>query len=278
MSTARISLLGLLRYDNTIFDDVVLPSAPFNRYFTENNIPIEPPDKDVLLAHIIRRTANLEIFYPNIQTLRPALRVWSLTNAYYWKKLWETLYYEYNPIWNKDANYEEEEHFTRDLEDAYSETTGSETDGRYEDEETGTKGATVTESGTKNTTTSGNKNSTTTDSISSYNVNGFQERNKSSYTETSSGTENVTTSDNSQLSENTTDVQDGTYHEDFSGTKGSTNDATGTTDTLRKRREYGNIGVTTSQQMIQAERDLAAFNWYDMVCDSFIAEFCINVF
>lgn len=278
MSMARISVLGMMRYDNTIFDSIVLPSPPWSKYFRESNIDIPAPDRDVLVAHILRRTANLEIFYPNFQTLKDAIRIWSITNRYKWLHLWETMHYDYNPIWNKDAHYEEEEHFSRDLKDEYGETTGSDTDGTYEDEERGNKGSTTTESGTKNTTTSGTKNSTNTNAISSYNINGLQDRERDTYTETTSGTENTTTSDTTGYTENTSDVQDGTYHEDFAGTKNSTNDATGTTDTLRKRREYGNIGVTTTQQMLEAERELATFNWYDMVCDSFIAEFCINVF
>lgn len=278
MSTARLSVLGMMRYDASIFDELVLPAAPWSKYFVENSIDLPVPDREVLVAHILRRTANLEIFYPNFQTLRSAIRVWSITNQYKWKKLWESIHYDYNPIWNKDAYYTEEEHYTRDLNDAYDETTGSGTDGSYDDEERGTKGSTTTDSGSKNTQTSGTKNSTSVDSISSYNVNGFQEREKNTYNESSSGTENTTTSNTTGYSENTTDNQEGSYHEDFEGNKNSTNSATGTTDTLRTRREYGNIGVTTTQQMLEAERELATFNWYDVVCDSFIAEFCIDVF
>lgn len=314
MSMARLSVLGMMRYDDTIFDEIVLPHAPWSKYFTENNITITEPDKDILVAHILRKTANLEIFYPTMQTLKSALRVWSITNYYKWLKLWESLHYDYNPIWNKDANYTEEEHFTRDLKDEYGEEVDSDTDGTYSDTENGTKNTasessgtkgvtssgtkddTTSSNGTKNTTTSGTKNSTSTDSISSFNVNGLQDREKNVYTETTSGTETVTTqesgsihettsgSENTQtaeegsVDETTTNTQTGTYHEDFTAGKQSTNDATGTTDTLRTRREYGNIGVTTTQQMLEAERELAAFNWYDMVCDSFIAEFCIQVY
>ena len=246
MSVARVSLLGLMRYDSDLFEEVRLPAAPWSKYFTENNIDIPEPDKDILIAHILRRAANLEIFLPNVQTVRPALKVWSITNGYKWKKLWESLHYEYNPIWNKDAYYTEEEHFTRDLKDEYDEDATN--------NNTKTFG--------KKVTGSGSQNSTSTDRVSAYNVNGFQDREQNTYNETTSSTEQ----------------ESGTEGDAASGTRNGTNDATGTTDTLRTRREYGNIGVTTTMQMLKEQRELAAFNWYDMVCDSFIAEFCIDVF
>lgn len=46
----------------------------------------------------------------------------------------------------------------------------------------------------------------------------------------------------------------------------------------RKGRAHGNIGVTTSQQMIQSERDLVVFNLYDVIAESFIENFCLLVY
>ena len=43
-------------------------------------------------------------------------------------------------------------------------------------------------------------------------------------------------------------------------------------------RLHGNIGVTTSQQMLQSELDIARFNIYDEAADLFISEFCIYVY
>lgn len=43
-------------------------------------------------------------------------------------------------------------------------------------------------------------------------------------------------------------------------------------------RAHGNIGVTTSQQMIQSERDLVVFNLYDIIAESFIENFCLMVY
>lgn len=41
---------------------------------------------------------------------------------------------------------------------------------------------------------------------------------------------------------------------------------------------YGNIGVTTSQQMLESEYEVAKFNIYEQIADLFIKEFCICVY
>lgn len=46
----------------------------------------------------------------------------------------------------------------------------------------------------------------------------------------------------------------------------------------RTGRAHGNIGVTTSQQMIQSERDLVVFNLYDVIAESFIENFCLMIY
>lgn len=53
------------------------------------------------------------------------------------------------------------------------------------------------------------------------------------------------------------------------------------TDDLKDTHElraYGNIGVTTSQQMLQQELDIARWNIYQQIADMFIEEFCITVY
>ena len=40
----------------------------------------------------------------------------------------------------------------------------------------------------------------------------------------------------------------------------------------------GNIGVTTTQQMIQAQRDIVRFNVYDAILQDFKSSFCVQVY
>lgn len=48
--------------------------------------------------------------------------------------------------------------------------------------------------------------------------------------------------------------------------------------TTHKGHLFGNIGVTTSQQMAQEEYKIALFNIYEQIADLFIKEFCIPVY
>lgn len=43
-------------------------------------------------------------------------------------------------------------------------------------------------------------------------------------------------------------------------------------------RRTGNIGVTMTQDMIQKERDIALFNWYEYIITDFKRHFCIMVY
>lgn len=49
-------------------------------------------------------------------------------------------------------------------------------------------------------------------------------------------------------------------------------------DTNSTGRTHGNIGVTTSQQMIEAERRVSEFNIIDYIIQSFKRRFCILVY
>ena len=60
-------------------------------------------------------------------------------------------------------------------------------------------------------------------------------------------------------------------------TRGTTN-ATGDTSGMEIRKEQGNIGVTTTQQMIKEERDISEFNIYAYIADSFRKRFCLLVY
>ena len=54
----------------------------------------------------------------------------------------------------------------------------------------------------------------------------------------------------------------------------SGNKLTNTNELTRR----GNIGVTTSQQMLQSELDIATWNLYEHIADLFVTEFCIMVY
>lgn len=46
----------------------------------------------------------------------------------------------------------------------------------------------------------------------------------------------------------------------------------------REAHLYGNIGIVSSQQMLQSEYDIAYWNIYDHIKDIFMQEFCIMIY
>lgn len=64
------------------------------------------------------------------------------------------------------------------------------------------------------------------------------------------------------------------------GNRNENENTTNTRDLTHKKtgRAHGNIGVTTSQQMIQSERETVIFNLYDVIAESFIENFCLMVY
>lgn len=64
-----------------------------------------------------------------------------------------------------------------------------------------------------------------------------------------------------------------------SGQQTGSESTSGKNETTYEHRAFGNIGVTTSQQMIQSELDLAHnTNIYQIITDDFIKKFCIMVY
>lgn len=79
-----------------------------------------------------------------------------------------------------------------------------------------------------------------------------------------------------QPSEKVTETPSGVIIDKFGeGTSGS---ETENSKTVRDGRIHGNIGVTTSQQMLQAELDIARWNLYEHITDLFLSEFVIPIY
>lgn len=62
------------------------------------------------------------------------------------------------------------------------------------------------------------------------------------------------------------------------GSNESTGLSSGDEEGTHTGRTHGNIGVTTSQQMLQAELDISKFNLYDEISNLFLTEFCIYTY
>ena len=100
----------------------------------------------------------------------------------------------------------------------------------------------------------------------------------------SSGSVNTTTGDTSELTKSAYDQSTYSPYEKTinDGTVGTTtSDTTGTTmsnDSEHNGRIHGNIGVTTSQQMLEQELNLGYWNVYEKITELFLQEFVIPVY
>lgn len=101
---AKMTIVTLYNYDNTIFDSFNVPGA-----MPAANIPAM--NKSVAVAQILIDNAEFELMYPDLDFMKYAIANWSAVNSKKWEKLWYTENIKYDPIANVDA----EEKETRDL-------------------------------------------------------------------------------------------------------------------------------------------------------------------
>ena len=85
MSTSTISILGLYRADNNLFNDMVIPAGL---------------DKTELVKNILLEFAELEVIYPDPDIISQALESWSKIRIDAWNKMKTVLYQNYDPFIN----------------------------------------------------------------------------------------------------------------------------------------------------------------------------------
>lgn len=200
-------------------------------------------NKETLVNTICYQLAELEILYPNPDVMKNLIGLWSNTCQYEWAKLYATMQLQYNPI----DNYDRTE--TRALNSQGSGTsqgTGSSQDG-----------GTETNSGS----TQNNETGSNTNKIAGFNASpSLVDRTKDDNSVNSAGTVQNTTTFGKTNSN--------TFNNTESFTKADT-------ETIRA---HGNIGVTTTQQMMEQEREISKFNIYDIITEEFKQRFCILVY
>ena len=85
---AKLSVLGLYRWNPDIFKEMAIPSEV---------------DSDVLTWKILEDCAELEILYSDPEYMQASIYNWSSAMLPNWTKMLEALSAKYNPIWNKDG-------------------------------------------------------------------------------------------------------------------------------------------------------------------------------
>lgn len=263
----RLTLIGLYNYDDSLFDDITLPSDI---------------DSDLTVDAILHRGGQFEVIYPEYDFLKSSITSWFKRHYRTFDKWITALNIEYDPL----NNYDRYEESTDNR--AYSDNeAGSHSQENSHNEAGSTQGSENTSSTQKansasstDGTTTGTQGNTVTNTVSAFDSNTFQNKDQQS----TSGSDSSSTSGNTvtnnltdESGERSSQTNDTRKSKDSSNINNSIN-KNGIDKNQHSAHLYGNIGVTTSQQMLQSELDIARFNIYNEIAELFIDDFCILVY
>ena len=195
-------------------------------------------DRQLALDTIYQRCGLTPLYHPDPAWLKFYVGRWCSKNAKTWEELYKTTIQDYNPIYNYDRT--EETTDTRSGTRKLSEDTNS------------------------NTKQSGD--SSVTDSSSDTSEHTMSADNSDSYEPDYKDT----------VSRNDTQESESNNRVDVTGDR-AVDETTGETYS-HKLRAYGNIGVTTTQEMLEAQRKVVRYNIYNEIADSFKEEFCLYIY
>ena len=91
MATARMTLMGLYNFDNTLFQGIELP---------------EGLDGDILAPELLQRCGSFELLYPNLEYMKFMIPWWFAKNNDTFTIWIAVLKEEYDPLYNFDGHEE----------------------------------------------------------------------------------------------------------------------------------------------------------------------------
>lgn len=282
-----MSILGLWQWDHNIFDLMQFPS------FQEGETVHEftQDDKQLLIDNLMSECAELEILYSNPVVMKNMIGLWSGKELPTWVRVYKAALAEYNPI----ENYHREEHSTETLAN-YDQHTGTDSNqasgsdtsnGGYSDTNSGTDSNQASGSDTTNggATDTNSGTDTTTGKVVGYDSNILVTHDETDmvhgHVVTNIHNDGTTYGKKDTFTYGhvlTNTHNDGTtYGRKDTFTHGEKIDHGGT---IKNDIEaFGNIGVTTSQQMLESELELAPkLNVFNYIIESFKNRFCILVY
>ena len=230
----------------------------------------EGMDHETLRLAIFEYAGENEVRYSSPDLLAKLINAWFERNKSQFGRIWFTINADYNPI----ENYDRKEYFlTKDdnvVTDSHTGTESNERKGTVKSERTGTN--TVEESGTETVQTSGSE--TSLHEVSGYDsetfVNDYTDTRTPNTTETR--TPNTTRTETPDIMEiQTPDITE-------TRTPDLTDKRTEDMKRINSGRAHGNIGVTTTQAMIEEERRVSQYDIYRDIALKFENEFTIPIY
>lgn len=278
---ATMSLLGLYNYDDSLLDGLTenlpnkdgIPSGYSDSYYTDVRV-----DPQTVIENLLVECSEFEILYTDFNALKHIIKIWSAKEKLVWQKMYNTICYKYNPIWNKDGKtaWTERQTGSGTKKETEKGTKTSNANGTTTDDYISTSDTTNKTTGTSANTRTGQDE--TTGKVSAYDSADFQNREKTN----STASENNSTESAEDFTGSGKVTNKGT--KTIANTGGETNDVSretsdsNTGETTHEQTETGNIGVTMTQQMISAEREIAMFNIIDFIINDFKERFCLRIY
>ena len=241
-----------------LFDLIVLDPTLLSDF------PLDPRlDRNILIAWINAECGALATTYNNTVIFKFKLNTWFQVHQQNITKLVDTTLFEYNPI----DNYDRHEEGTRQLKRQDSVSRSSNSSGNTNDttevKHSGTDSVKQVGSGTD--AYSGNSGNTTTLTKAAYDSTAYSPLDQT--TVQGNDTNTTTHSNENDSSTNYGSNIDTTHTVANTGKNDSTDNSNGQDDETYSNHMHGNIGVTTTQQMIEAERQVVLFNVYKWIVE-----------
>lgn len=263
MSTMKVTLLGLQHYLHNLDDDL----------FKNLTLP-EGIDKDTLTDNILLRGSDFEVLYADPYFVQDAIGLWSRKWNRTFTKWIEALSIEYSPLENYDRKEDWSDTLNRGVKTNARRDSGNTRTFDNQDQRT---------LDTQNQLTLDSQNQRTLDTteinerqVSAFDSSAYQPSEKTTIENDGTDTMNNTGTETTNNTGTDTMNYTGTITDEFG--EGSSGSETENSKTVRDGRIHGNIGVTTSQQMLQAELDIAEWNIYEHITDLFLSEFVIPIY
>lgn len=287
MSTIKMTLIGvetaLSQTDQSVFDLMDLP---------------EGIDKDNVCDNILMEGSDFEVLYANPLYLRSCVGVWSKKHYRTFEKWIKALNMEYNPLENYDRieswgdtgkdtrTLDHQDKRTLDTED--KRTLDSQDKRTLDSQDKRTLDTQDKETRDVQDETTFDKTTGTEHTVSAFDSSTYQpstndeEHEGGTVTVDGTGTDTMDHTGTDTLDHTGTDTMDHTGTDTLDHTGTDTIDYSGTiTDDKTNEhngRIHGNVGITTSQQMLQSEYDIARFNIVQQITDLFLTEFCLLIY
>lgn len=255
MSSANLTMIGIYNFDSTIFDGLLFPAGI---------------NKDTAVNEILSRCGEFEILYPNISFLKQMITHWGNKHYRTFDKWIKALELEFDPLYNYDR-YEEYEDTKNANGNVFSKSNMAD---HNINNVTENENSTDRSNSASQTATNSTSSDTNTRSVSAYDSSVYQPREQEIKSNTSGQTGNgAAQNENIGESRKTADSVSNSATNSESDTT-SKNDET----IKHKAHLYGNIGVTTSTQMLEDYIRVERFNIYEQIADIFVDEFCLMVY